>query len=145
MIVSALFYVNHLEIKGWREDDNLYLILVEESPCYANGQRHTSMQYQVFVQSRTDGLFSATIVGVPDCAAEGATQEEALHKATATLRARLAKGKLFTIEVDEAPIKEAANPWLETHGSLRDDPTFDDLVTEIAHLRQQCEAEESKS
>ena len=103
------------------------------------------MQYQVFVQSRTHGLFSATVVGVPDCAAEGATQEEALRKAAATLRARLAKGKLFTIEVDEAPIKETVNPWLETHGSLRDDPTFDDLVTEIVHSRQQLEAEESKS
>ena len=102
------------------------------------------MQYQVFVQSRTDGLFSATVVGVPDCIAEGATQEEALTKATATLRARLAKGKLFTVEVEEAPAKKATNPWLEIHGSLRDDPTFDDFMTEIADSRRLLEVEESK-
>ncbi|MGE0826978.1 MAG: hypothetical protein AB7P18_33220 [Candidatus Binatia bacterium] len=60
------------------------------------------------------------------------------------MRARLAKGKLFTIEVDETPSKETTNPWLETHGSLRDDPTFDDLVAEIARSRQQLEAEELK-
>jgi len=102
------------------------------------------MQYQVFVQSRTDGLFSATVVGVPDCVAEGMTQEEALAKATATLKARLANGKLFTVEVEESPTKEAANPWLEIHGSLRDDPTFDDFIAEIAHSRRQLEAEEPK-
>lgn len=102
------------------------------------------MQYQVFVQSRTDGLFSATVVGVPDCVAEGVTQEEALTKATAALRARLAKGQLFTVEVEEMPAKETANPWLEIHGSLRDDPTFDDFMAEIAHSRQQLEAEEPK-
>jgi predicted RNase H-like HicB family nuclease len=50
------------------------------------------MQYQVFVQSRTDGRFSATVVGVPECVAEGTTQEEALTKATAILRARLTRG-----------------------------------------------------
>lgn len=100
------------------------------------------MQYQVFVQSRTDGLFSATVVEVPDCTAEGTTQEEALTKATATLRTRLAKGQLFIVEVEATPAKEAANPWLEIHGSLRDDPTFDDFMAEIAHSRQQLEAEE---
>lgn len=100
------------------------------------------MQYQVFVQSRTDGLFSATVVGVPDCVAEGITQEEALSKATDTLKARLAKGKLFTVEVEATPAREAANPWLEIHGSLRDDPTFDDFMDEIADSRRQLEAEE---
>ncbi len=103
------------------------------------------MQYQVFIQSRTDGLFSATVVGIPDCVAEGTTQEEALTKATATLKARLEKGKLVTVEVEDMPVRETANPWLEIHGSLRNDPTFDDLMAEIAHFRQQLEAEEPKS
>lgn len=83
-------------------------------------------------------------MGVPDCVAEGTTQEEALTKATATLKARLAKGRLFTVEVEGPSAKDAANPWLEIHGSLRDDPTFDDFMAEIAYSRQQHEAEESK-
>ena len=102
------------------------------------------MQYQVFVQSRADGLFSATVVGVPDCTAEGMTQEEALTKATAALRARLAKGRLFIVEVEEAFAKKIANSWLEIHGSLRNDPTFDDFLAEIVHYRQQLDAEEPK-
>lgn len=100
------------------------------------------MKYQVFVQSRADGLFSATVVGVPDCTAEGMTQEEALTKATTALRARLAEGRLFTVEVEEASAQKTANPWLEIHGSLRNDPTFDDFLAEIAYYRQQLDAEE---
>jgi predicted RNase H-like HicB family nuclease len=102
------------------------------------------MQYHVFVQSRADGLFSATVMGIPECVAEGVTREEALTKATAALRDHLAKGNLFTVEVEEAPAKGTANPWLEIHGSLRDDPTFDDFMAEIAHYRRQLEAEEPK-
>jgi hypothetical protein len=65
-----------------------------------------------------------------------------LTKATAILRTRLAQGKLFTVEAEEMPAKEAANPWPEIHGSLRDDPTFEDFMAEIAHSRRQLEVEE---
>ena len=47
---------------------------------------------------------------VPDCVAEGTVQEEALTNATATLKAQLAKGNLFAVEVEDEPVKEAANP-----------------------------------
>ena len=57
---------------------------------------------------------------------------------------QLAKGKLFTVEVEEAPTKEIANPWLEIHDSLWDDPTFDDFMAEIAHSHRQLETEEPK-
>jgi predicted RNase H-like HicB family nuclease len=61
------------------------------------------MQYQVLVQNLPDGLFSAFVIGVPDVVAEGATVEEALNNAKTLLRKRLATGRLFTIEVEEAP------------------------------------------
>jgi predicted RNase H-like HicB family nuclease len=102
------------------------------------------MQYQVLVENRADGLFSATVVSVPDCVAEGTTQEEALTNAKAILKERLAKGVLFTIELEEPPAKATPNPWLEVHGSLRDDPTFDDFMAEITGYRQQRDVEESE-
>jgi hypothetical protein len=98
------------------------------------------MQYQVLVQHRPDGLFSATVMGLPDCVVEGATQEEALLHAKTALHDRLTGGEVFTIEVDAPPARAVANPWLETHGSLRDDPTFDNLMEEIANYRRELEA-----
>jgi predicted RNase H-like HicB family nuclease len=102
------------------------------------------LQYQVLVQNLPDGLFSAFVIGVPDIVAEGATEEEALDKATTLLKERLATGKLFTIEVDEIPNGGVANPWLDTHGALRDDPTFDDWVEEIAKYRREVDDEDSR-
>lgn len=103
------------------------------------------MQYQVLVESRAHGLFLATVIGVPECVAEGATQQEALANAKAVLKERLARSELFTIELEGMSATSAANPWLEVHGSLRDDPTFDDFMAEIASYRQQLDAEESAS
>lgn len=97
--------------------------------------------YQVLVEKVPDGLFSATVIGVPDCIAEGATKEEALENASARLKERLAKGEMFTIEV---PLARTANPWLEIHGSLRDDPTFDDFVSESDSYRRERNAEGSE-
>jgi predicted RNase H-like HicB family nuclease len=94
------------------------------------------MQYQVLVENVADEVFSATVIGVPDCVAEGNTEEEALNNATHLLKARLSKGDLFNIEVPGVPSSVSANPWLDVHGSLRDDPTFDDFMTEISNFRQ---------
>jgi hypothetical protein len=90
--------------------------------------------YQVLVEKAPDGFFSATVIGMPECTAEGTTKEEALENASARLKERLARGELFTIE---DPPARAANPWLGIHGSLRDDPTFDDFVSETQLLRFQ--------
>ncbi len=62
------------------------------------------MSYQVLVEKVPDGIFSATVIGLSDCVAEGLTKEEAL---------------------------ENANMKLEIHGSLRDDQTFEDFVSEM--------------
>ena len=101
------------------------------------------MQYQVLVQNLPDGLFSAFVIGVPDVVAEGATVEEALNNAKTLLKERLATSKLFTIEVEEVLAGVVANPWLETHGVLRDDTTFDEWVEEMAKYRSEIDAEES--
>jgi len=102
------------------------------------------VQYQVLVQNMPDGLFTAVVSGVPDVVAEGATVEEALNNAKTLLKERLATSRLFTIEVEEAPAGVVANPWLETHGVLRDDTTFDDWVEEIAKYRREVDGEESQ-
>jgi len=102
------------------------------------------MQYQVLVENVADEVFSATVLGIPDCVAEGTTEEEALNNATRMLKQRLAKGDLFNIEVEGSASPVSANPWLEIHGSLRDDPTFDDFMTEISAYRQENEVGESE-
>lgn len=53
-------------------------------------------------------------------------------------------GDVFNIEVPGLPSPVSANPWPEVHGSLRDDPTFDDFMTEISSHRRGNDTGESE-
>lgn len=102
------------------------------------------MEYQVFVQNVTEKTFLATIVGFPDCQAEGQSEEEAVANAKAALRARLAHGKFINITIDEATQLAAHNPLLKHAGRFKDDPTFDAVMEEIAKYRRELDAEEAQ-
>jgi hypothetical protein len=56
-----------------------------------------TMQYQVFVRSRSESHFVASVVGMPNLTVEGRTEEEAIAKAKAYLKSQLATGKFVTI------------------------------------------------
>lgn len=97
------------------------------------------MQYQVFIQSRPDQKFVASIVGIPDLVVEGSTKNEAIAKAKIALKQQLATGELVAIDVD-AQVTQC-DPWIEYMGIFADDPTFDDFLAEVAAYRQQVDAQ----
>lgn len=99
------------------------------------------MQYQVFVRSRPDRKFIASIVGIPDSTVEGSTKEEAIAKAKDALKQQLASGELVTINVDAESLMKEVDPWIEHIGIFADDPTFDDFLAEVAAYRQQVDAQ----
>jgi predicted RNase H-like HicB family nuclease len=123
-------------------DNELVVLLSGTIRCNHLKQTYNQavMQYQVLVQSQPDQSFSAAVLGVPDCVAEGQTEEEAIANAKEALQARLAQGKIVTIEVE---MPEAENPLLQYAGRFKDDPTFDDYLAEIAAYRQQLDEKET--
>ncbi len=77
------------------------------------------MQYQVFVRSRSQSHFVASIVGMPNLTVEGKTEEEAISKAKAALKSQLATGKFVTIEVNpedglNETVSQIEKPFFET-------------------------------
>ena len=102
----------------------------------------SSTQYQVIVRSGSADLFLASVLGVDDCIGEGRTREEAIAKAKAALVERLARGEIVTIDIDvEDESMLAANVWREGAGRFRDDPTFDEFVTETQSDRHNLDSE----
>ena len=102
----------------------------------------SSTQYQVIVRSGSADLFLASVLGVDDCIGEGRTREEAIAKAKAALVERLARGEIVTIDIDvENGSMSATNVWTEEAGRLRDDPTFDEFVTETQSDRYNLDSE----
>lgn len=98
------------------------------------------MSYQNFVQNQLHNGYQAMVMGLPDCVAEGETEEEAVAKAKEALNEWLARGKLVTFELDPAP---AANPWLQLCGKYKDDPAWDVFQANIAAYRRQLNEEEA--
>ena len=101
------------------------------------------MQYQVLVEIQADNAYIASIIGMPDCVAEGRTREEAIVNAKAALEARLAQGEIVTIEVEPTSFNGRNNPWLKNFGRFKDDPTFDNFLEEIGSNRRAISNDEA--
>lgn len=101
------------------------------------------MKYQIFVRHQASNGFIAAVLGIPDCIAEGQTEEEAVANAKASLSSRLAQGKIVSVELEEPAGKTTGNPWLDSFGVFKDDPTFDDFLEKIAEYRRQVDEEEA--
>lgn len=101
------------------------------------------MQYQVFVQQHSNNGYVAAVLGLPGCLAEGKTKEEAIANAKASLQSHLAQGEVVTIEVEGAAKPETGNPWLDTFGLFKDDPSFDDFLEKIAEERRIADEQEA--
>jgi predicted RNase H-like HicB family nuclease len=97
------------------------------------------MQYQVFVQTDSPTKYRASILGIPDCTAEGNTKEEAIANARTVLEHQLTQGELVTIDLETVVTQD--DPWLKHMGLFADDPTFDDFTAEMAAYRQEIDTE----
>lgn len=98
------------------------------------------MSYQIFMQNQPHNGYQAMVMGLPDCVAEGETEEEAVARAKETLNEWLARGKLVTVNLEN---NQPDNPWLKLCGKYKDDPTWDDFQANIAGYRQQLNEEEA--
>lgn len=109
----------------------------------------STTQYQVLVRSQSGNMFTAAVLGMADCVAQGRTREEAIANAKRVLIERLARGEIVTIEVEDADIepgvvhKATGSVWREEAGRFRDDPTFDDFLAEMQTKRRELDSSES--
>ncbi|MGH9942925.1 MAG: type II toxin-antitoxin system HicB family antitoxin [Pyrinomonadaceae bacterium] len=82
----------------------------------------STTQYRVLVRSQSDDLFTAAVLGMAACVAEGRTREEAIANAKRVLAERLAHGEIVTIELGDASTetgaarKAAGDVWREQAG-----------------------------
>ncbi len=103
------------------------------------------MQYQIFVQNPTESHFTASVIGMPTCVAEGHTEAEALAKAEILLDEQLAKGKIFMVDRPTSDVpKKSSHAALIGHGMFKDDPTFDDFLERMAEVRQRADRQEAE-
>nr|WP_236116965.1 hypothetical protein [Hassalia byssoidea] len=101
-------------------------------------KKPSELTYDVLIENQEDGKVLATVIGLPDCQAIGATKEEALTSLYERLTERLAKAEIVSIKI-EPP--KAEHPWMKFAGMFKDDPQFDDMLADIEAYRRELDAE----
>lgn len=100
------------------------------------------MQYQILVEHPNQNGYIASVIGLPDCVVEGATEAEAINRAKLRLKTRLAQSKIVMVDVDVSAQGLTGNPWIDSAGNWRDDHTFDDLMQKIEEYRREVNAQD---
>lgn len=78
--------------------------------------------------------FRASIVGLPDCQAQGATREDSIANVQKALRTCLESAEIITVPLHSMPLSELT-------GIFKDDPQWDEFQAAIAADRQEADAE----
>jgi predicted RNase H-like HicB family nuclease len=115
------------------------------------------MRYQIFVHNPAARRFTASVVEIPACVAEGETKEEALASLQVALEEQLAQGEFVTLDLPSATPAVVDSPahgsnrkkgdfsTLPGYGIFKDDPTFDDFIERMAEFRARFDAEAAAS
>jgi predicted RNase H-like HicB family nuclease len=97
------------------------------------------MKYQVLVENGTNNLYTATVVGLPECRAQATTKQEAVTKVHDALMERLDQAEIVWLDV---PNSTKDHPWLHLLGIHQDNPLFEDVQAEIEAYRRQLDNEQ---
>ena len=97
------------------------------------------MLYDIILTKQNNRYF-ARVREWPDIVAEEMSREAVLQRIARKLTDYLARRQVEVVQIEVPLPAEKPNPWLETFGTLKDDPTFDDLQREIEQYRKELES-----
>jgi predicted RNase H-like HicB family nuclease len=90
------------------------------------------MTYDVLLTKTADNQYVARAMLLPGVAASGTSEAEAIDRLRAELLNLLANSRIVKIDL---PAPGNANPWLQSAGIFRDDPTWEAFQAELATYR----------
>lgn len=98
--------------------------------------------YNVLVEYPTAGKVTASILGWPECHAEGTTKEDALQQLNRVLSEQLRDREIVSLSVKISPRQpQTEHPWLKFAGMFQDNPLFEEVIQDIATHRKELDAE----
>ncbi|HEY7710848.1 MAG TPA: type II toxin-antitoxin system HicB family antitoxin [Candidatus Entotheonella sp.] len=105
------------------------------------------MTYYVIVENGAAQRYTATVIGWPNCVAEGATREEAIAQVKKRFIERLQQVEIVPIEVEstqlELSILNTEHPWAKFAGMYQANPLFDEVLDSIQAYRRALDADTS--
>ncbi|MGF1672379.1 MAG: type II toxin-antitoxin system HicB family antitoxin [Rivularia sp. (in: cyanobacteria)] len=95
----------------------------------------SKVNYSILIEE-TEGGYTATVWGLPECQSEASTKEEAIKNLYEIVNTRLQNVEIVMAEI-EAPHQR--NPWIEFAGMYEDNPLFDEVISNIAAYRREID------
>jgi predicted RNase H-like HicB family nuclease len=92
------------------------------------------MNFDVLITKQPEDGFIARPVLWPLVEAQGATEQEAIHRVKRLLRDLINHSHIVQIKID-ADDDATINPWLATAGMFVDDPDWDDFLAQMKQYR----------
>jgi predicted RNase H-like HicB family nuclease len=89
--------------------------------------------FSILLESNYEGNFRATVLGLPECHAQGATRDAALANAKQLLAERLSTAEIVVVDPQSTAQRMA--------GNFKHDPEWDDFQATIASYRTELDAE----
>lgn len=97
----------------------------------------SKLNYSVLVEAK-DGGYQATVWGLPDCQVFATTREDALLHLHELVNARLQNVEILTQEIVAS---KSEHPWMKFAGMYKDNPLFDEVVSNIENYRRELDTE----
>ncbi|MEM9541212.1 MAG: type II toxin-antitoxin system HicB family antitoxin [Cyanobacteria bacterium P01_E01_bin.42] len=102
--------------------------------------------YNVLVEYPTEGRVTASILGWPECHAEGETKEEALQQLKNVLSEQLRDREIVSLTVElDSPQPQTEHPWLQFAGMFEDNPLFEEVIQDMAAYRKELDTDIEES
>lgn len=90
------------------------------------------MTLYVLLEHKPEGKVTASLIGLPAINASGGSEHEALAQLRTALTTALHESKIIAWEVD---LGSSANPWLQLHERMKDNPLLSEVANTIAANR----------
>jgi len=98
------------------------------------------MIYDVIL-SKKDNQYLARVKEWPEIMAYDKMREKVIRQVQTQLFEYLTQQQVEVVQIEVPLPTKTNNPWLDKFGWFKDDPTFDDLQTEIAAYRREIDKE----
>ena len=93
------------------------------------------------ILSQQENQYLARVKEWPQIMAYNTKRDEAIRQVQTQLVDWLTRQKVEVVQIEVPLPTETNNPWLDKFGWFKEDPTFEDLQSEIAAYRREIDKE----
>ena len=98
-----------------------------------------TVTYPVLLK-KTEGGFTATVIGFPNCTVEAPSRNEVIRRAREALVSFISEGELVQMKIESSSLTRSLRDFA---GMWADDETFDEFVEAMNTFRQEADADKT--